>query len=225
MYSWPDGSGKPFFDADTPGEYPVTLAAGCDTAYIVYTVKYSAISVEIIRDESLLPIRLGDSLFLKTNVFNTDPPTIYQWRDLQPGSVRCPTCPDTWVRPFNDIEYTVQVQNELGCLDSATVRVLVDKNKRISFPNVFKPDSENPANGTFYPSGDSFTRISELSVFSRWGERLFQSRDMAVNDWSLGWDGMFRGEPMSPGVYTWVAEIIFLDGERVVYYGDVTLVR
>lgn len=224
-YSWPDGSGKPFFDADTPGEYPVTLAAGCDTAYVVYTVKYSAISVEIIRDESLLPIRLGDSLFLKTNVYNTDPPTIFQWLDPQPGSVRCPICPDTWVRPFNDIEYTVQVQNELGCLDSASVRVLVDKNKRISFPNVFKPDGQNPENGTFYPSGDSFTRISDLSVYSRWGERLFQSRDMAVNDWALGWDGTFRGEPMLPGVYTWVAEVIFLDGERVVYSGDVTLIR
>lgn len=224
-FSWPDGNNSPSIEVDAPGEYPVTLAAGCDSAFIIYTVKYSDIHIEIVRDESLLPIRLGDSLYLKTDVFNTGDQTIYQWFDPQPGSVRCPTCPETWVKPFNNIDYTVQVQNELGCTDTASVQILVDKNKRIWFPNGFKPDADNPANGTFYPSGDSYTVIADLSVFSRWGERLFQRRDMAVNDSALGWDGTFRGELMPPGVYTWVAEIIFLDGERVVYSGDVTLVR
>jgi gliding motility-associated-like protein len=129
------------------------------------------------------------------------------------------------VRPFNDITYTLRVENELGCFDSATVQLTVAKNKRVYFPNVFNPDAENVENTFFYPSGDRFTRISNLAVFSRWGEKIFEAMDVGVNDMNAGWDGTHRGQPMLPGVYVWVATIAFLDGESVTYSGDVTLVR
>ena len=224
-YTWQDGSGNPFFDADQPGDYQVMLSAGCDTAYIFYTIRYSAISVEILRSEDLTTLHLGDSLLLKTNVYNTGDQTFYQWKDPQPGSIRCPTCPETWVRPFNDIEYIVQVENEWGCLDSAFIRLLVDKNKNVYFPNVFKPDATNDANGYFYPSGDPYAILSSLAVYSRWGELMYEARGISANDMMAGWDGTYRGELMPPGVYAWVAQVAFLDGETVVYKGDVTLVR
>lgn len=223
-YTWQDGSNLPYFDATNPGEYAVALTLGCDTAYVFYSVKYSAISV-FITGENETSIALGDSLFIGTSVFNTEQQTIYQWNDPEPPSLRCPTCPATWVRPFNDIEYTVTVQNELGCVDSASIRFNVEKNKNVFFPNVFKPNSDNEVNGYFYPFGDKYTLVTNLSVFSRWGELLFEARDITVNDMMAGWDGTHRGEPMQPGVYTWVAQIAFLDGQQVVYAGDVTLIR
>ncbi|GAB4498797.1 MAG: hypothetical protein OHK0019_34780 [Saprospiraceae bacterium] len=223
-FTWQDGSNLPYFDATSAGEYTTVLALGCDTAYVFYTVKFSAISV-FITGEDNTTIGLGDSLFLGTTVFNTEQQTIYQWNDPQPGSIRCPTCPETWARPFTNIEYTVKVQNELGCLDSATIRLKVEKNTNIYFPNVFKPESDNESNGYFYPFGDPYVIVSNLSVFSRWGELLFEARDIGMNDMTSGWDGTFRGEPMQPGVYTWVAQIAFLDGQRVTYAGDVTLIR
>ncbi|MBV6438741.1 MAG: DUF11 domain-containing protein [Haliscomenobacteraceae bacterium CHB4] len=223
-YSWQDGSRLSYLDVTEPGDYEVVLSLGCDTAYVLYTVKYSSISVSI-SGENETTIGLGDSLYLGTNVFNTEQQVIYQWSDPQPGSLRCPDCPGTWARPFNDMIYTVRVQNELGCVDSASIQLFVEKNKNVFFPNVFKPASDNEANGYFYPFGDTYTLVSSLSVFSRWGELLFDARDIAVNDMLSGWDGTFRGEPMPPGVYTWVAQIAFLDGERFTYAGDVTLVR
>lgn len=223
-FAWQDGSNRSYVDATTPGEYQVMLSLGCDTAYVVYTVKFSAVSVDILTEDRMT-IGLGDSLFVETTSYNTESQTIWQWVDPQPGSVRCPTCPESWVRPFNDIEYTVRVQNDLGCTDSATIRILVDKNKNVYFPNVFRPGSENESNGYFYPSGDFYTILSSLSVFSRWGELLFETRDVALNDVLAGWDGTYRGESMLPGVYTWVAQVSFLDGERFTYAGDVTLVR
>lgn len=223
-YTWQDGSTKTFYDATTPGEYDVTLSLGCDTAYVIYTVQYSSVEVSIFTEDKTV-INLGDSLLIETTVFNTDLPTQYEWKDPQPGSVRCPTCAESWVRPFNNIEYTVRVQNNLGCADSASIRILVDKNKKVYFPNVFRPGSENESNGYFYPFGDAYTTISNLSVFSRWGELMFEARDIGVNDMMAGWDGTFRGDLMQPGVYTWVAVVSFLDGEKFTYAGDVTLVR
>ncbi|HRI61563.1 MAG TPA: gliding motility-associated C-terminal domain-containing protein [Saprospiraceae bacterium] len=223
-YAWQEGSSQSYFDATTPGKYEVLLSVGCDTAYVIYTVKFSSVSVVILTEDKTT-IGLGDSLFIETSAYNTESKTIFEWVDPQPGSIRCPTCPESWVRPFNDIEYLVRVQNELGCTDSASLRILVDKNKNVYFPNVFKPDGESESNGYFYPSGDAYTIISNLSVFSRWGELLFEARDIAPNDVMAGWDGTYRGESMLPGVYTWVAQVSFLDGEQFTYAGDVTLVR
>jgi uncharacterized repeat protein (TIGR01451 family) len=224
-YTWQDGSTGPVFDVTTPGNYWAMLTAGCDTAYVFYEVVYSSISLELLQNEGPGSLQLGDSLYLRSEVINTSDQTFYQWMDPQPGSVRCLTCPETWVRPFNDITYTLRVENELGCFDSATVQLTVAKNKRVYFPNVFNPDAENMENTYFYPSGDRFTRISNLAVFSRWGEKIFEAMDVGVNDMNAGWDGTHRGQPMLPGVYVWVATIAFLDGESVTYSGDVTLVR
>ncbi len=224
-YTWQDGSTGPVFDVTTPGNYWAMLTAGCDTAYVFYEVVYSSISLELLQNEGPGSLQLGDSLYLRSEVINTSDQTFYQWMDPQPGSVRCLTCPETWVRPFNDITYTLRVENELGCFDSATVQLTVAKNKRVYFPNVFNPDAENVENTFFYPSGDRFTRISNLAVFSRWGEKIFEAMDVGVNDMNAGWDGTHRGQPMLPGVYVWVATIAFLDGESVTYSGDVTLVR
>jgi hypothetical protein len=62
-------------------------------------------------------------------------------------------------------------------------------------------------------------------VYSRWGEKLFETRNIALNDPYVGWDGLIRGQSALPGVYVWVAEISFLDGLKEIYQGDVTVVR
>lgn len=224
-FTWQDGSTRPYFDVDFPGDYHVAIVLGCDTAHIFYDVVFSSIDVSILTPDNST-ILLGDSLFLTTSVFNTEPQTIYQWVSEQAGAVRCPSCAETWVRPFNDMDFKVVVQNDLGCRDSASVRVKVEKNRDVYFPNVLMPASDNEANRFFYAfSGDRSLVISRLMVYSRWGELMFEARDISPNDMFSGWDGTFRGESAMPGVYTWVARVAFLDGERLTYSGDVTLVR
>lgn len=224
-YFWEDGSTLPYLDVNQVGEYLVTLAKGCDTAFVHYTVVASSIDVEILTQD-MQTIPLGDSLRLESIVSNTASQNIIRWLDPQPGSLRCPDCLDTWARPFNDIEYTLVVENELGCRDSADIRIFIFKNKNVYFPNVLMPQTSiNENNGYFYPSGDIYTLVSNLSVYTRWGELVFEARNISVNDMTAGWDGTYNGRIMPPGVYTWVAKILFLDGESFTYYGDVTLVR
>ncbi len=40
-----------------------------------------------------------------------------------------------------------------------------------------------------------------------------------------GWDGAFKGEVCNPGVFTYVAEVKFIDGRTQLYFGSVTLIR
>jgi hypothetical protein len=115
--------------------------------------------------------------------------------------------------------------NNLGCQDTAYIRVRVDKDRNIYFPNVFTPDGPDQVNSYFYGFGDQFVRLESLAVFSRWGEKMFENRNTVLNDPFVGWDGSYRGEPANPGVYVWVAKVAFLDGLTVTYAGDVTLIR
>jgi hypothetical protein len=223
-YAWSDGSSAPFLDVSEPGDYQLALIYGCDTARVSFSVIRSSISVGLAQDN--FSITLGDSILLETIVLGAETQTRYNWRDPRPGSLRCPVCPETWARPFGDAQYVILVENALGCRDSTEAKVEVSKDIKVYFPNVFKPTVNSAAdNARFYPSGPGFAKLGRLAVFSRWGEKMFEVRDADFNTPSAGWDGSFRGQDALPGVYAWVAEVELLDSSRLVFAGDVTLVR
>jgi len=221
-YLWPDGSRLATFPVTASGVYPLKIISGCDTASVIFSVNESAIEVALVQDT--FTIALGDSLLLETRIINSGNQTLIQWTDPQPGSLRCIRCATTWALPVNNLEYMVRVSNELGCQDSTTARVNITKNLNIYFPNVFKPGEDNQ-NSSFYPSGPPATMVKTLSIFSRWGEKIFENREMALNTPDNGWNGMAKGENAPPGVYVWMAEVAFLDGTKTILAGDVTLIR
>ncbi len=64
-----------------------------------------------------------------------------------------------------------------------------------------------------------------IKVFDRWGELLTEHARFNPNNQTIGWDGMFKGKKMQPGIFVYVIEVLFKDGENKIYKGDVTLVR
>jgi uncharacterized repeat protein (TIGR01451 family) len=222
-YTWQDGSTRPIFDAPATGQYIARLGLGCDSAFVIFEVIPSAIDIDILTADGQT-IRLGESLILE-GVVNSSHPAQFEWIDPEPTSITCTTCLETEVRPFNDVSYQLISQNSLGCRDSATLRVFVQKNRAVFFPNVFSPISDNQGNSYFYPSGDEFTEVARLQVFTRWGEIVYDSGAFNLNDVTRGWDGTHRGQYMQPGVYVWHAQIQFLDGVESRYSGDVLLLR
>lgn len=222
-YLWSTGAETPFIDISQPADYMVRLYSGCDTAFVVFSVEESAITVAL--SEEQYTVALGDSISLSASVINTGSMATYEWLDPEPPSIRCTTCPDTWARPFNDITYKVIAVNELGCRDTAEARVKVQKNRNIYFPNVFTPDGQDNNNNYFYAFGDQAARLTIFSVYSRWGENMFTAKDINLNDPNAGWDGTYRGKPVQPGVYVWRAEVVYLDGKNEKYAGDVTVIR
>jgi hypothetical protein len=47
--------------------------------------------------------------------------------------------------------------------------------------------------------------------------------NFAPNNPDSGWDGKVKGQKAVPAVFVYYAEILFKDGEVVLYKGDVTL--
>jgi gliding motility-associated-like protein len=126
--------------------------------------------------------------------------------------------------PYTDTEYKVTIISEDGCEATATVLVEV-ADPKIWAPNVFSPGNQDGENDWFYifSAPNTVKKIHSLQVFDRWGDMLFQNKDIQPNDYKFGWDGRFRGSPMTPAVFVWWAKVELVDGREILMKGDVTI--
>jgi hypothetical protein len=46
-----------------------------------------------------------------------------------------------------------------------------------------------------------------------------------TTDQNIGWDGMFKGREENPGVFVWVLEYTFINGNGGLTSGNTTLIR
>lgn len=219
---WDDGSTEFQKEISEGGVYEATIIAGCDTSKLFYYVDEHEIDIEINEDE--LQIKLGDTVTLTTTVFNSGDSTIITWFDPDGHEVYCGECSKYELLPLKSGTYTVQAVNEYGCLDEDQVYIEVDNTRSIFVPNAFSPNGDN-INDKFFVQGQGFGRIENVYVFDRWGELIYKRSGVWINDESIGWDGYFNGKSAMPAVYTWMAEITFLDNETEYFTGDVTLIR
>ncbi|MDP1879681.1 MAG: gliding motility-associated C-terminal domain-containing protein, partial [Parachlamydiaceae bacterium] len=129
-----------------------------------------------------------------------------------------------WI-PSNSGIYEVVITDQAGCSASASVRVLVKNRVDIYIPNVFSPNGDGENDLWTVHGGASVLALNSLQIFDRWGDMVYSLQDpVPLNAWP-GWDGVFRGDPVNPGVFVYYLEVELVNGEVVLKKGDVTVVR
>ena len=94
--------------------------------------------------------------------------------------------------------------------------------KEDAFPNAFTPNGDG-ANDVFRPIFPCEVVFSNLKVFSRWGELVFETNEPAT-----GWDGSFNGVEAPSDVYVWRVEYEGIRSGQQLHFvkkGDVSLLR
>lgn len=119
--------------------------------------------------------------------------------------------------PEENVTYVVTVNNA-GCKFSDSVTVIVKK-PQFERPNAFTPNGDG-SNDTFGPVLIGHTLV-QLEVWSRWGDKVFDSLIAGSNTW----DGTINGEVASSDVYVYRMRVKLVDGKEEVHSGDVTLLR
>jgi gliding motility-associated-like protein len=110
------------------------------------------------------------------------------------------------------------------CIDSTSLFVKVEE-CGVYVPNAFSPNGDG-VNDFFTVYGTpNIEVVKSLKIFDRWGELIFEQKNFPANTEIRGWNGSFRGKPLNPGVFAWVAEIQYENEKIVLLKGDVTLVR
>lgn len=110
--------------------------------------------------------------------------------------------------------------NLFGTKDTAYSNILCPfSGFDVYIPTAFRPGS--PHNPVFKPTGLSLdNRISKLSIYNRWGEKIYSSPLLD------GWDGRdARGQQAPAGVYVFVLEAVDASGVLTHHRGMVHLLE
>lgn len=153
------------------------------------------------------------------------------WWDLGDGNTSIVEHPVHYYQQEGQYDVTLIANNAYNCPDTFLMinAVLAESAGGLDFPNAFTPSSGGQTDGVYDPNSfdnDFFFPIYQgvvdyhLQVFNRWGEMVFESRDVKV-----GWDGYYRGQPAKQDVYVWKAFAKFSNGNQVTKSGDLTLLR
>jgi len=128
-------------------------------------------------------------------------------------------------------DVTLVSYSENGCADSLTINdVFTDKGSFIRFPNAFMPNTGGPTGGYYNQLTDMDNQVFHpvvsgiaaynLKIYSKVGLMVFESSDTEV-----GWDGYYKGQICSPGVYVWKVRGTYRNGQQIVMAGDVILLN
>ncbi len=121
--------------------------------------------------------------------------------------------------------------NVYNCKDTFNLSstIIATLESEIDVPNAFSPNP-NGGNGGAYSNTDNSNDVFhpvirgvdkyELSIYSRWGELLFVSKDI-----NIGWDGYYKGKLCDQDTYIWKIKATTIDDKKIDKNGDLLLLR
>jgi len=200
----------------------VTDANGCMSSTLANVYQPAKISLVI---EGIDSLKLGEITTLEV-LLNLPPGSIRSVAWTPTTDLSCPTCLETDASPETSTTYTVDVIDENGCSARAKITVFVDRNVIITVPNIISTEGYG-SNGKFtiYTKDPDLVLIENFSVFDRWGNLVYNAKNVKPNDPETGWDGTFNNADVVDGVYVYVIEVTIRGDERVVLKGDITKIR
>ena len=192
------------------GEYQVVMSLGAncnDTA---------TVEVEILIPEYDL-IVIDDSCETSTgsiiiDPFNPGASFTYQWDD---GSE------ENSLTGLDAGNYSVTIIDENNCSAFEEIQLfnLVDDCACFVYvPNAFSPNGDNN-NDEIFVRGDCVQSLS-FKIFNRWGNMVFETNQLLD-----GWDGKYNGQLQNSGVFVYMLEVTYDNGETEKESGDITLIR
>ena len=104
----------------------------------------------------------------------------------------------------------------------ASDSILVGNDCYMNIPNAFTPNGDG-LNDYFYPRqllAKGLTNF-KMNIYNRWGQLIFETTSLD----GVGWDGKLNNVDQPSGVYVYVIDAAFKDGQKEHHQGNVTLLR
>lgn len=123
--------------------------------------------------------------------------------------------------PQDTTIYKVVVSKK-GCKEEKTIRINVD-NVNCGEPNIFVPNAftpNNDGNNDILKVRGRWISKLQFVVYNRWGQEMFSTTD--INN---GWNGIFKGNEVSPDVYNYYLQVTCLDNRIFTKRGNTSLIK
>lgn len=128
---------------------------------------------------------------------------------------------------YNDLEtkafltqytYRIVAHNKIEDIQTISNEVSIDTEFNIWIPNTFTPNGDG-LNDLFKLTG-TFISDFQISIFSKWGEKVFSSEDVEHS-----WDGTYRDADCQIGNYYYVIFVKAANGRSKKIDGNFVLLR
>jgi len=171
-----------------------------------------------VADFNFMPVNPEvDEVIQFTNLSQRADLSLYQW-NFGDGSTTAEINPQHAYTQKGVYDICLSADNGYNCPSIACKDIPVIYTEVVELPTAFTPNGDNH-NDIFIVRGKDIERI-DLKIFNRWGELVFQSKDLTV-----GWDGTFKEDPQEMEVYDWLLNATLKSGAGIFKKGNVTLLR
>lgn len=207
QYAWHNGSATSSISVNAPGKYWVTVrdannCHGTDTTAITRLLPLPA---------NFLPADTTLCTYSKLTIIPAGSFRTYAWST---GSISSSITVD------KAGIYSLRAEDNFGCEGTDNITISPKECLRgIFFPNAFTPNRDRK-NDTFKPTVYGPMVNFQLTIYNRWGGKVFETRD-----WQTGWDGAIAGAPQQSDTYAWVCTYQFSGEQAKIEKGTVVLIR
>jgi len=223
-YSFMNGqfSSNNNFNFLSPGVYTIEVkdANGCTYFEEVSVGFGNDIQLELGDSDT---ISIGDSIDISaiTNISLSQIQSTI-WEPNIPG---CELCTSFTFSPEETVTVQLTIIDQNGCSTTDNIRIVVEDEANVYVPNIFSPDGNGINDFFVIYSSDLVQQVEVFQVIDRWGDLLHEAKNFVPGDESAAWDGNFRGRPVNPDVFAYIAELRMLSGKVEVMKGTITLIR
>lgn len=223
VYRWEPAYGLSCTDCPNPVANPeksvsyTVTSNGCMGNPIQTTVEVEVFELPNIETADYITIAPGQSVELTAK--SVGPEVEINW-ETEDGKTLCEDCPTVKVQPEKPSLYIAYAFTKWGCF--AVDTVLVDFRldciaSDFFIPNMISPNGDG-VNDQFYIESQIGAELRWLRIYDRWGEMIFNT-----SDFNEKWDGTFRGQALTPGVYVYYMEVSCPDNRPFRKMGNVTV--
>lgn len=215
------------FSGLSAGTYALSVEGplGCPVVDSVNITAPDAIQSDL---PETINIEAGEQSTISVNVSGGRAPYQYNWTVVNPvdsSSLGCTNCPRQLFRALVSGVYNLEITDANGCVYGESIFANVYYNRRDYLPTAFSPNFDGINDRlTVFGRGNLF-RVEDFKVFNRWGDLVYSTKALLVNDPTSGWDGVANGKPAEAGSYAVSYTVIWQDGLRQKRKGVVTLLR
>ncbi|MEP6645647.1 MAG: gliding motility-associated C-terminal domain-containing protein [Saprospiraceae bacterium] len=211
---WQDGSSGLTYLISNAGNYTLEVSNDCGSATDQIQIKYDD-QVLVLPDFDTVQLCPGErTMFNAIQSINAS----YTWSNGSSLPILEASDPGN---------YSVTVTSACQQVSkSFTIILKPDCVRRhdIYIPNVFSPNGDG-INDVFSMTISNGVEVlsNQGSIYDRWGNMVFQSGSIP-----FFWDGKFKTEHLSGGVYVYVLELSYLVNKEIIhehFTGDVTLIK
>ncbi len=241
QYTWIFGDGStsgledPTHCYGAPGTYDVQLTVtsnkGCTASFlndqyvVVHPLPVAAVTADPQETSYLTPV------INFTDVSTGTVKWIYDFGDdTDPDSAQNPV--HTFVSDNKGVmTYTVTqtVENQFGCIDTATVVVIINPEFTFFISNTFTPNKDG-INDFYFGKGIGIKEF-RMWIFDRWGNQIWDclTEGLPQETNVCKWDGVVQdapsGEVAQQDVYVWKVKLTDVFSKTHNYIGTVTIVK